>query len=383
MNQYPPQRGFSLVEILITIGLGAFILAGILKILANTRDTHRLEVGIAEVQDNGRYLIDRLSEAIRYRGYFGCLPPVQVETWNSSPLDWGSVVRLEPIATNAPSPNSNAAALRGFTVTPQGNWQPDPSHSAIDYHTADLAQIRDSEHPPRPGSDVLSIQYASANSVDVSKPMSNQSSPVVIANNSLNLNQGDLVLVSNCLYGDVFAISNEPADTGPIALKHQTPYNQNSKLFYPYTKNAKVRRFIAETFFVADSGRTAVDGNAIYSLYRAYPSTSPTANDLTYEELVEGVEFMKILYGQRVSKNNIHYVSAPDNAKANSAFWLSVESIQLALLLRATTPTLSADNTTVYRLLGENIGPGETLHYQADRSYRQVFKTTVYLRNRS
>ncbi|MEJ2669049.1 MAG: PilW family protein, partial [Gammaproteobacteria bacterium] len=218
---------------------------------------------------------------------------------------------------------------------------------------------------------------------ELSLPYSTPKQYTVFEKSNIELNQGDLVLVSNCLYGDVFAISNEPADTGPIALKHQTPYNQNSKLFYPYTKNAKVRRFIAETFFVADSGRTAVDGNAIYSLYRAYPSTSPTANDLTYEELVEGVEFMKILYGQRVSKNNIHYVSAPDNAKANSAFWLSVESIQLALLLRATTPTLSADNTTVYRLLGENIGPGETLHYQADRSYRQVFKTTVYLRNRS
>lgn len=374
------QRGLSFIEIILAVALSAFVLAGILKILTSTKDTHRLEMGVAQVQDSGRYALNQLSELIRYRGYFGCFPPVLSDQRSMAPINWDDTVRIEPVATNAPSRNLSASALRGYTVQSATQLQPS-LNSAYDYEIEDMRTLIN-ENDLKVGSDIISIQHASTESIKLANKMAAENSSVVLENNSLGFRQGSLAFIGTCLYGDVFAVSNTPLGTSNVTLEHRTPYNLVNELAYPYPDNAEVRLLIAETLFVADTGRTSPDGTAVYSLFRASPTNEPQQADLAYEELVEGVEFLKILYGQRTDTNRIRYIEAPSAGQASSEFWLRVESIQLALLVRSLTPTLKQDNQTTYKLLNFDVGTGTPIAHDGGPYYRQVFTTTVQLRNR-
>ncbi|MCL2830212.1 MAG: PilW family protein [Betaproteobacteria bacterium] len=66
----PRQRGFSLVELMISIVLGLFLVAGLLMIYVNTQSAVRSQAGIAEIQERQRNAIAMLSNFIQPAGYF-------------------------------------------------------------------------------------------------------------------------------------------------------------------------------------------------------------------------------------------------------------------------------------------------------------------------
>lgn len=65
----PPQRGFSLVEIMVAVTLGIILLGGTIQIYLSSKNGYRLQDGIASMQENGRYAIHVLRENILKAGY--------------------------------------------------------------------------------------------------------------------------------------------------------------------------------------------------------------------------------------------------------------------------------------------------------------------------
>ncbi|HFE37832.1 MAG TPA: prepilin-type N-terminal cleavage/methylation domain-containing protein [Gammaproteobacteria bacterium] len=63
------QRGFSLVELMIALVLGLILLGGTFQIFFITKNGQRLQNGMANVQENGRYAIYALRENILMAGY--------------------------------------------------------------------------------------------------------------------------------------------------------------------------------------------------------------------------------------------------------------------------------------------------------------------------
>jgi type IV pilus assembly protein PilW len=67
------QSGFSLVEIMIALLIGLFLLGGILQMFSASQQTYRMQSNLARLQENGRFALDFLARDIRMASYWGCM----------------------------------------------------------------------------------------------------------------------------------------------------------------------------------------------------------------------------------------------------------------------------------------------------------------------
>ena len=67
------QKGLTLIEIMIALLIGAFLLGGVLQIFIGTKQTNKMQEGLSRLQENGRFAIDFLAKDIRVAGYKECL----------------------------------------------------------------------------------------------------------------------------------------------------------------------------------------------------------------------------------------------------------------------------------------------------------------------
>ena len=69
------QTGLSLIEIMISLLRGAFLLGGVLQIFIGSKQTYRMQENLSRLQENGRLALDLIGRDIRMTGYWGCLSP--------------------------------------------------------------------------------------------------------------------------------------------------------------------------------------------------------------------------------------------------------------------------------------------------------------------
>jgi type IV pilus assembly protein PilW len=63
-------RGFTLIELMIAISVGLFLIAGLLIILQNVGRTHRNQNALAQLQDSQRVAMTLIGEVVEAAGYF-------------------------------------------------------------------------------------------------------------------------------------------------------------------------------------------------------------------------------------------------------------------------------------------------------------------------
>lgn len=350
--------GFSLVEIMVAMLVSLFLLAGVFQLYLGNQQTSRLGSGIADLQQTGQFALEELSSNLRMAAFQGCaridlnnlLPPPNI------------------LALNTPTTNLAATAVRGFEVAANGSW------------TGGTAPANWTGAVPRPLSDVLQVQGGSRAVVNLASTMTSESAAVALASNPDNIAAGEMVLIADCSAVKLFRVT---AVTGGLTLVHTTSDNSAASLFKAYVHTglnaAQATRFNSWIYFVRDSGRDAADGSAIFSLFRL--DTSRTGQ--TAQELVEGVEHLQVLYGQRVPNSaNINYFTAPSVTD-----WTRIVAVKVALLVASRDPVLDvADATAGYALLDQTAAKtgtsGATITYANDRRLRRVFSATVNIRNR-
>jgi type IV pilus assembly protein PilW len=64
------QRGFTLVELMVTVAIALFLLGGLLTILQNVRGTYNNQQLLAQLQDQQRFAMTVLTDVIQAGGYF-------------------------------------------------------------------------------------------------------------------------------------------------------------------------------------------------------------------------------------------------------------------------------------------------------------------------
>ena len=64
------QRGFTLVELMVTVAIALFLLAGLVTILQNVRATYANQQSLAQLQDQQRFAMTVLTDVIQAGGYF-------------------------------------------------------------------------------------------------------------------------------------------------------------------------------------------------------------------------------------------------------------------------------------------------------------------------
>ena len=66
------QRGLTLIELLISMALGVVLTLGISEIYINSKQTYRMQDGLARMQESARFALGFISKDIRHTGYIGC-----------------------------------------------------------------------------------------------------------------------------------------------------------------------------------------------------------------------------------------------------------------------------------------------------------------------
>jgi type IV pilus assembly protein PilW len=73
MSICKPQRGFSLIELMVAILLSSLLLLGVLELYSNTSRTDRSGNELARIQESGRIAFELIGREARRVGYQGCV----------------------------------------------------------------------------------------------------------------------------------------------------------------------------------------------------------------------------------------------------------------------------------------------------------------------
>jgi len=341
MKYLKHQHGISLVEVLVALVISLFLLAGIIQVYVGNKSSYTFSNSISRIQENGRYALETMAQDLRMAGFFGC-----------AIFDPDDDAAMDSIVNN---------------LNPNGIGFNDGDHNFLEN---DL--VEGTENDGLNGSDSITIRGAEPGNVTVQPPYGSVSAQIKVSEPH-NLVEGDIVMVSNCRGADILQISNINQSNG--TLVHNTgagvePGNYNPDnciggnahcLSQTYGADSSMFRFRTVTYSIAigESGEPA--------LWRSQNGVDA--------ELVEGIGQMQLLYGVDTTDDdfpNQYMTSTELIASAND--WYDVMSIRLMLLVRsAALQVVEAPQVITYN------GATTTA---ADYRLRQVFSTTIALRNR-
>jgi type IV pilus assembly protein PilW len=78
------QRGFTLVELMVTVGIALFLLGGLVTIVQNVRMANMSQTALAQLQDEQRFAMTVIADAVQEGGYFAD-PTVGATNFGAAP----------------------------------------------------------------------------------------------------------------------------------------------------------------------------------------------------------------------------------------------------------------------------------------------------------
>ena len=338
------QRGLTLTELMVSVAISLAVLVALSSIYLSSRGAYRTNEALARVQETGRFALDWISRDLRSSGFAGCLSRGARVTVYSNPRPAGPV----PLAV-----------LRGYERA-AGFTYPAGIERLADDVQSDAVRIV--------AADPTARAYLDGDS-DVA------AATITIRDNKAGFEPDDVLLVSDCERSAVFTVT--AVQGKPTRLVHaadrngglDTPTHRISPPFKA-REGAFVARFDSVAYFV---GRPKDGKDAPPSLYRAGLERT--------ERVVEGVEDLDLLYGIDGDGDGAvdGYLRAD---QVDAAQWDRVLSVRVSLVAVSAEAVAAGGAQSVY--MRDNNGDTVIDGQQArgDRRLRQVFTTTVSLRNR-
>ncbi|MFI3154857.1 MAG: PilW family protein [Methylococcaceae bacterium] len=340
------QRGMTLIEIMIALLIGAFLMGGVLQIFISSKQTNRMQEGLSRLQENGRFAVNFISKDIRRAGFQGC---PSLRNGNVIP----NVIASAPVIP---------ALTENTLISGANNIDPSWDANACGAGGVCIA-----------GTDAISVTYGESCSGNLSAAMADVNATVqILAVNTCGISATDAVLISNCSSADIFRATSSGTTIQHSALN--TAYGMDAELF----------NYHAYSYFIRES----TSGAPERSLWRLDNTRATSGSNPT--ELIEGIEDMQILYGVDIDDDDDgntatsapdgpanYYVSAdniPDIDVNGAPDWFRVISIRISVLAVTLDDNLSAQPVP-YSYNGATITP-------TDSKIRRVFNTTIVLRNR-
>lgn len=362
MNNKGYQSGITLIEILISLLIGVFLLGGILEVFISSKQTYKIQENLSRLQENGRFALEFLTKDIQPAGFMGCNSRIPINN---------TLNNKDNFLYSFESP------IEGFESVSNSAWSPNLPL------TPDNALVIAS---PFGGSDIIAIHKADDQSLTVISNAKATSSLTLestvttqnlqeagyLTNNSPSVNKCAIVVVNNCKNASLFQVSTLTKPEGVNAvLYHNTgggclPGNLSNTLGDSFDDGQAffINTISTTTYYV----RTNSVGQP--SLYRRVGLNDP-------EEIVSGIENMQVLYGVDTDDDDDsssttpapdgsanYYVKAnqiPDANLDGILEWYRVVSVRITLTVRTNDSNLTS------------IGDGRI---------RRDFTTTIALRNR-
>lgn len=322
-----PQRGMTLIELMVSLAIGAFLMLGAITVFMQSRTTFRATEALSRLQENARFAMQTLEPDIRMAGYWGLTTNTGTIGRSAGPLDtndFGDDTCGANWLINLAQPVEGSNNSYGFSCMPV-------------VATAGLPEVN---------ADTLVVRRASEDPV------------AVIADNRLRLlSRRGTGLVAEIFQGNAVPAWNNPLTSQAFAL-------------------------IVNGYYVS---RGSSLGAGVPSLRRR--EINANANNAPVDvEIVAGVEDMQIQFGVDTDpegnpdRGSIDlYVNSDDPMidPASAGFDPSAEilAVRLWLRVRAERPEQGWVDTAVYQYADQNVGPFN------DQFRRIVVSKTIYARN--
>ena len=342
------QRGLTMIELMISITIGLFLVGAIGYLYISSRGAYRSNAALSRVQEDGRFGLDAIMHDARLVGDLGCSSAATVNNAAATALalpGTGSVAGTLPIKFTGP-----ATALFGVpvstydinaTVTPP--FQPPVVPPAA---------------PPWIAGDVLEMIIPTSKPVSLTADAT--AATVSVLDNTAGFRNSEYLMVSNCVNAGIATVTQAPTGPGAADITIDAallPPAAVPKL--TTATHASAQRVDAITYYVGQ-----FPNRPWPALYR-YSGTYNVA-----EEVIDHVENMSVLYG--VGSNAP--VSADKITAANN--WGNVTSVRVSLQV------VGDEQSTASANLGVALDTTKPPIPVTDTRLRQIFTATAALRNR-
>jgi hypothetical protein len=220
-------------------------------------------------------------------------------------------------------------------------------------------------------SDVLVVRYATSDGIMLSNAPGTGDFTIPAAYGSMYA-VNDTLMVNNCYRAEIFTVTAKTTAGATTTIKH-TPLSNS------YGAGTELMSFTTFVYYVAPTTRRDSQGNFIPALFRK-KLASTGVGATTSEELVEGIDVMKVFYGWRSdndpSKSPDRYVPADVVNAANA--WSTVKSVRIGVVA-STTETVgqtqdNVGNLDVVGLSGNTLDDYDPMN---DGRQRRVFSIIV------
>ena len=278
------QQGLSLIELMVALAIGAFLVLGVVTVFLANKDSARIENSLARLQENARFALDLMREDLHRSQYLGC--------------NTGDVFLINMIDDpNDPGFTNTLEGVRGFERAGAGAWAaaPIPPDATVDWYAA-AETATALTNGARNGSDVLSVRMTELLNAedDPATPgfredalltglVNPTSTAVPISDNpDCAIEQGSRVVLTGCnLTAHLFQVTNaqtcnvttppnpttlEFDNTGNFETSINTTYGEIDPN-NPIGTRDQVLLFEEAVWFVADTGRDR-NGFDVWALYR-------------------------------------------------------------------------------------------------------------------
>ena len=319
------QMGISLVEILVALVISLFLLGGIVQVYVGNKTTFAFTNALAEIQENGRFALDSMSQDLRLANQWGC-------------------IEFDPDDTD----NINDT----LDVSLDDNF----------YDFLDEEAIEGTDGGTGP--DTLIIRGGKPGQTNVEAPFIAATTKTLYTNPTGSISNGDIILVARCGENDLLIDAeadilevNSVDVSDPLQTKLTLDENKSQQ----FENDAMVVELQTVTYTIG----TGASGQP--ALFRREFDAAP-------QELVEGVQSMQILYGVDDDNDQFPNQYVPADSSVIAGDFSDVVSVRIMLLLRSFDDFIT-EEPQIYTYNSTTTTP-------VDRRLRQVFTTTIALRNR-
>lgn len=357
------QRGFSIVELMVALLLGLFLVSGVTAMYISSKQSYRMTDNISRLQESLRFSLDFMSSDIRMAGYMPC--------------------RFPPLTRNAidnADTGSNAWFLDYFNFGVRGY-----EGSAGGFPT-DLPAVGTNAGDRVAGTDAIVILKASLYTSSLSSHDATANTFTLQSNfTDSDFERGRIGIVCDPRQAAMFQVSNAATGLKTVSYNNAAnilPGNDAGVItnIGNYGADAQIAAYEPVVYYIANSTQNP----AIRSLKRqnlvARASGANEIAEMQEEELLEGVESMQILYGEDTLNNDLvvdRYVTAD-----NVVNWQNVITVRIGLLMASGEQVTTQADTTTYNVAGTLISDTSAPAHAGDRRLRYVANTTINLRNR-
>lgn len=406
--------GFSLLEVMVALALGLLLSGGILSLFQGTSNTNRVQDGLAHLQENGRFAVTRVQDDLRRLGGQYC-------SNTSGKARQGAVVPMLPVRApevyapqlNLPDPGPGVSGA-GITVmnSVDGTGYPTVASAGAAYALSPRFFVQGydcptasacssglpANIPPQalsvgsrlPGSDVLTVRYQRGTGWPIPSGQCAHSGGVamlpddkLLTGDTLTLSPqpGDdpitrlvtptppaAVLITDCVNSNIVpvgAVAGNQVTIGSILANAPAQVCLGAG-----TRDVRVfdfsKDFVTVSYYVGvrrDFNPDARLNSA--AVTRLIPTLIRRENGIE-QELVQGVDLMRLHYGVQDNLGNTRFMTAAqinaasastcppvpaddvpgDTLREKGCLWRAVRTIEVHLLMNTVNEVVNLDTAS-------------------------------------